>query len=79
MTPFVQPLDARIIQCFKAYYRHEFCLRAIEKDELGERDIYRINLLEAMLMAKGAWGMVDSLTIEHCWNHTKIQECVIID
>lgn len=27
MTSFVQPLDAGIIRCFKAYYRRAFCLR----------------------------------------------------
>jgi DDE superfamily endonuclease len=79
MTPFVQPLDVGIIRCFKAYYRQQFCLCAIEKDDLGERDIYKITLLEAMLMAKAAWGRVDSSTIQHCWNHTKIQGYVISD
>ena len=73
MTSFVQPLDAGIIQCFKAHYRREFCLRAIEKDELGEHDIYKINLLEAMLMAREAWKQVDGSTVLHCWNHMKIQ------
>jgi hypothetical protein len=73
MTSFVQPLDAGIIRCFKAYYRQEFCLRAIEKDELGERDIYKIDLLEGMLMAREAWKQVSSSTILHCWSHTKIQ------
>ena len=77
MTSFVQPLDAGIIRCFKARYWQEFCLRAIEKDELGERDVYKINLLEAMLMAKEAWRQVDDSTIQHCWNHAKIQGCVI--
>jgi DDE superfamily endonuclease len=76
MTSFVQPLDAGIIRCFKAHYRRQFCLCAIEKDELGERDIYKINLLEGMLMAREAWKRVDDATIRHCWNHTKIQGSV---
>jgi DDE superfamily endonuclease len=79
MTPFVQPLDAGIIRCFKAYYWQQFCLHAIEKDDLGEHDIYKITLLEAMLMAKAVWGHVDSSTIQHCWNHMKIQGYVISD
>ena len=33
------------------HYRQEFCLHVIERDELGERELYKINLLEAMLMA----------------------------
>lgn len=76
MTSFVQPLDAGIIRCFKAHYRQEFCLHAIEKDEAGERDIYKINLLEGMHMAREAWKQVNASTIQHCWNHTKIQGSV---
>jgi hypothetical protein len=74
MTSFVQPLDAGIIRCFKANYQQEFCLCAIEKDDLGECDIDKINLLKGMLMAREVWKHVDDSTIQHCWNHTKIQE-----
>ncbi|KAJ7468750.1 hypothetical protein FB451DRAFT_1369000 [Mycena latifolia] len=28
----IQPLDAGIIRCFKAHYRHAYCLRAVELD-----------------------------------------------
>ncbi|KAF9220328.1 hypothetical protein BS17DRAFT_769405 [Gyrodon lividus] len=56
MTSFVQPLDAGIICCFKAHYHHAFCLHADELDEAGDTDIYKINLLEVMLMVKEAWA-----------------------
>jgi hypothetical protein len=78
MTSFVQPLDAGIIRCFKAHYRRAFCERAIELDEAGEDNIYKINLLEGMLMAKAAWDAVTPETIENCWNHTCIQRFVIL-
>ena len=74
MTPFIQPLDAGIIRCFKAHYRRAFCLRAIELDDAGERDIYKVNLLEVMLMAQSAWDAVSSETIANCWKHTQIEE-----
>ena len=73
MTSYVQPLDAGIIQCVKAHYRRAFCLRAIKLDDAGEDDIYKINLLEVMLMVKEAWKAVTPKTIANCWNHTKIQ------
>ncbi|KIJ12770.1 hypothetical protein PAXINDRAFT_35336, partial [Paxillus involutus ATCC 200175] len=73
LTSFVQPLDAGVIRCFKALYRRSFCDRAIDLDEAGQRDIYKINLREAMLMAKEAWDVVDPQTIQHCWNHAGIQ------
>ena len=74
MTSYVQPLDAGIIRCFKAHYRKAFCIRAIELDEAGTTDIYKINLLEVMLMTEAAWDAISAETIRDCWNHTRIQE-----
>ena len=73
MTSFVQPLDSGVIRCFKAHYRRGFCMRALELDEAGEDNIYNINLLEAMLMAKALWDAVSSETIRKCWVHSGIQ------
>ncbi len=47
LTSHVQPLDAGIIRC-------EFCFCAIQRDNADEEDIYKINLLEAMVMAEEA-------------------------
>ena len=69
LTSFIQPCNAGIIRCVKAHYRRAYCIRAIELDKL---DIYKINLLEAMLMMKDAWDAVSPETIKHCWNHTQI-------
>lgn len=74
LTPYVQPLDAGIIHCVKAHYRKAFCLRAVELDEAGEEDIYKINLLQVMLMVREAWDAVTPETIANCWKHTKISE-----
>jgi len=73
LTSFVQPLDAGVIQCFKAHYHRAFCIRALDLDEAGERDIYKINLLEGMMMAREAWNAVEPSTIKNCWDHTGIQ------
>jgi hypothetical protein len=73
LTPFVQPLDAGVIRCFKAHYRQGFCHRALELDDAGEQDIYKISLVEAMFMAKDAWDAISSETIKNCWGHTGIQ------
>lgn len=73
LTSFVQPLDAGIIRCFKAHYRTSLCKRAIDLDEAGQREIYKINILEGMLLAEDAWKAVSAETIKHCWDHTKIQ------
>lgn len=73
LTSFVQPLDAGIIRCFKAHYKTSLCKRAIDLDEAGQREIYKINVLEGMLLAEDAWKAVSAETIKHCWDHTKIQ------
>ena len=73
LTSHIQPLDAGIIHCFKAHYRREFCLRAIQRDNADEEDIYKINLLEAMVMATEAWKSISPATLENCWNHAGIQ------
>ncbi|CAA7270543.1 unnamed protein product [Cyclocybe aegerita] len=73
LTSYVQPCDAGIIRTIKALYRKAFCLRAVELDEADEPDIYKINLLKAMLMVQQAWDAVDAKTISNCWRHAKIQ------
>lgn len=36
LTAFMQPLDAGVIQCFKAHYRQAFCQCALDLDDAGE-------------------------------------------
>ena len=73
LTSFIQPLDAGIIWCFKALYHKAFCKHAIDLDEASEHNIFKIDLHEAMLMAKEAWAQVTPETIKHSWDHTGIQ------
>ena len=37
------------------------------------RHIYKINLLEAMVMAREAWESVSPATLKNSWNHANIQ------
>src|ERR1700719_3279244 len=73
LTAYVQPLDTGIIRCFKAHYQNVFCLQALDLNDAGEADIYKMNLLEAMLIAKQAWDAIKPITIKNCWDHTSIQ------
>jgi hypothetical protein len=72
ITSHIQPNNAGIIRCLKALYRKSFAERAIDLDDAGERNIWKINLLEAMRMAERAWDQVNAATIENCWRHTGI-------
>lgn len=73
MTAYVQPLDSGIIMTTKAHYRRQFCLRAVQMDDAGEENIYKLNLLEAIHMLRRAWKAVSAETIKNCWDHTQIQ------
>lgn len=73
LTSHVQPLDAGIIRTFKALYKRETCIRAVELEEAGVEDIWKINILEAIMQAKRCWKEVKVSTIRNCWNHTGIQ------
>ena len=42
-------------------------------EEAGEAGIYKLNLLEAMIITEESWKAVSKESIAHCWNHTKIQ------
>jgi hypothetical protein len=73
LTALVQPLDAGIIRCFKAHYRRRFCKNALERDELGEANIYKLDFLQVLQMATAAWNDVTPETIKNCWKHAGIQ------
>ena len=50
LTSHVQPMDAGIIQCFKAHYHKLFIAHSIDQYDVGIHPlkIYKINQLEAM-------------------------------
>ncbi|KAG8993163.1 hypothetical protein FRB90_000772, partial [Tulasnella sp. 427] len=72
LTSRIQPNDGGIIKAFKAHYKSLFCKRAIDREEAGEVDLYKIDQLEAMRLADEAWTCVTSTTIRNCWRHVKI-------
>lgn len=63
-----------IIRNFKAIYRRLFVLRTIDDVMVGrvQTDLFKINQLEAMNMAKEAWRAVADQSIINCWKHAKI-------
>jgi hypothetical protein len=81
LTSHVQPLDAGIIKCFKSYYRKKAISRTItifsDKSEsftTPVKDLFTVNQLTAMKMARKAWQSVSSQTVQNCWGKTKITE-----
>jgi len=72
MTSHIQPLDAGIIRSFKAHYRAGFCQHALELDEAGQSEIWKVNIKEGMEIARSAWRKVTAATISNCWAHAAI-------
>ena len=72
LTSHIQPMDAGIIRAFKAHYRRMFILRALERFENGQQNIYTIDQLEAMNLAMEAWSYISSQTIANCWRHAGV-------
>jgi hypothetical protein len=69
-TSILQPIDAGICAAFKRRYRKMQMEYAIHLDEMGERDIYNIDLLRAMRWSEQAWYEITDKTIHNCWQHT---------
>jgi hypothetical protein len=65
-------MDAGIIASFKAQYKRLFTRYALNRDDQGIPDIYKIEQLDAMRLADAAWGAVTPQTISNCWKHTGI-------
>ena len=74
LTLHIQPLDARIIRAFKSYYHrlYIFCALALDEVNSSNINIYEIEQLEAMHLARQAWNSVTKTTIQNCWQHAQI-------
>jgi len=64
LTCHVQPCDAGVIASFKAQYRRLFVDRVLDDivDGKVSRSMFDIDLLEALFMAKAAWGAVTAVS-----------------
>jgi len=74
-TSRIQPLDAGIIAAFKKQYRAKQYQQALLQAELGSsEDIYKLDILEAMVISKEIWENLDPVIIRNCWRHTGLLE-----
>ena len=69
-TSQIQPLDAGIINSFKAHYKKKF-LR-FKLNCIDEKLDHSIDLKKAVKCIFEAWREVSCETIKNCWRHTKI-------
>jgi len=78
-TSKIQPMDAGIIAAFKRQYWNFQLQDAIDKDEAGATDIYKVDQLSAMRWCKRAWRSISSDTIANCFRHTGLFDDVEIN
>ncbi|CEL54722.1 hypothetical protein RSOLAG1IB_07256 [Rhizoctonia solani AG-1 IB] len=69
LTSWVQPMNGGIIASFKAQYKRRFARLALDRNNLGIANMYKIDQLQAMHMAADAWRAVVPQTIANCWRH----------
>ena len=43
---------------------------AIDRDAVGEKDIYKVDILKAMRLCRSSWSAVTASTIANCCRHT---------
>jgi hypothetical protein len=71
-TSKIQPMDAGIIAAFKRRYRKLHLQSAIDREECGEAELYKVDQLTAMRWCRAAWGDVSMETIANCFRRTGI-------
>ena len=67
-------MNAGIISAFKIYYRRFHLQSAVDRDERGDHNIYKIDQLTAMQWRKAAWEEVSAATVANCFRHTSLFE-----
>lgn len=69
-TSKIQPCDAGIIASLKVRYRRYQMERAIDLVDEGISDIYRVDVLSAMLALQRIWKELPPSVMKNCWEHT---------
>ena len=77
-TSRIQPMDAGIIAALKRRYRARQLALAVDRDEAGEANIYKVDVLQAMRWVKQCWRDISTKTIANCWLHTGLLNVPVI-
>ncbi|CAG8732061.1 20362_t:CDS:2, partial [Rhizophagus irregularis] len=73
ITSHLQPIDAGIIQSFKAKYKRKFCRYLIHQFDRGiDQEKNKLNVKEAIDQIAKSWNNVTEITIQNCWKKTGI-------
>ena len=78
-TSHIQPMDAGIIAAFKKRYRSFQLSMALDREKNDIVNIYKVDILQAMLWCRDSWNMVTPESIKNCWSHTGLLDAVKVD
>jgi hypothetical protein len=63
-------MNAGIISAFKRHYRHYHLQNALDRDERGKLDLYKVDQLPAIRWSLAAWDEITTRTIANGFRHT---------
>ncbi|CAG8739779.1 1230_t:CDS:2, partial [Gigaspora rosea] len=66
------PMDAGIINTFKAHYKRLYINQVIHDFDRGVEEPSKIDILQAIRLVKAAWEAISTETLKNCWRHTGI-------
>ena len=66
-------MEAGIIAAFKRNYRRLHLQNALNRDDAGAADIYKVDQLTAIRWSLMAWSEISSTTIANCFKHTGLK------
>ncbi|KAL2644591.1 hypothetical protein R1flu_012178 [Riccia fluitans] len=71
VTAVYQPMDAGIIQAFKAHYRKHLIHLKLDRLQTGQTS--EVDVYDALTMLEKAWRVdVTAKTVKKCWIHSKL-------
>ena len=63
-------MDAGFIAAFKLHYRRLHLQNAVDRDERGDGNIYKVDQLTALKCSVAAWEKNLAATVANCFRHT---------
>ncbi|CAG8857579.1 23717_t:CDS:1, partial [Gigaspora margarita] len=71
-TAHLQPMDAGIINAFKAHYKRLYICKVINDFDIGIEKPNKIDVLQAIWLVNEAWNTISEETVKNCWRYTGI-------
>ncbi|TYZ62975.1 hypothetical protein PybrP1_008113 [[Pythium] brassicae (nom. inval.)] len=68
----LQPLSAGVVAAFKRRYRRLQLMQALDRQELGERNVFAVDQRQAMEWSVQCWQSLPADLVQQCWQQTRL-------